>query len=437
MNAADTPRSRLTSRVFKRRIFTRLARVAGALTVAVALIIGAAQGSTPAYAVDYPSWSDVQAAQASEAGKQAEISRIQTLIAGLASETAAAQALAEQRGNEYQEAQSKFDTATVQAAQLKTDAEAKQAKADASIKQAGQLAAMMARSGGGALSVNLLVSDSSEAQALLYQLGAMSQLTGSSSRIYAVAERDSNDAGLATEQANVAAEALGALAAAAEVQRQQAIEAQQALEVSLAAQQDNQVTLETQLAVLSQNRAATADDYQAGVDARAAQAAAEAAAAAAAAAAAQASGGGGGSSAPNSGGWANPLPGSYSSDEFGMRVNPVDGGLRLHAGIDLVHRGGTCGAAVYAAGSGTVSYAGYNGGLGNNVQISHGGGVLTSYGHNTSLVVRYGQQVSAGQLIAYAGTTGNSTGCHVHFETRVNGTPQNPRPFMADRGVNF
>ena len=423
-------------------MFKRFGRVAGALAVAVALIIGAAQGSTPAYAVDYPSWSDVQAAQASEAGKQAEITRIQGLIAGLKSETAAAQALAVQRGYEYEEAQGKFDTATVQAAQLKTDAEAKQAKADVSIKQAGQLAALMARSGGGALSVNLLVADSSEAEALLYQLGAMSQLTGSSAKIYAVAAQDSNDASLATAQAAVAAEALGALAAAAEAQRLQAIGAQQALEVSLVAQQDNQVTLQTQLAVLSENRAATAADYQAGVDARAAQAAAEAAAAqaaaaAAAAAAANSGGGGRGSSAPSSGGWANPFPGSYSSDEFGMRVNPVDGGYRLHAGIDLVYRGGTCGAAVYAAGSGTVSYSGYNGGLGNNVQISHGGGVLTSYGHNSSLVARYGQQVDAGQLIAYAGSTGNSTGCHVHFETRVNGSPQNPRPFMADRGVNF
>lgn len=430
MNAAEAPRSPTKTTAFRRLAFKRFARVSGALAVAVALAIGSAQASAPAYAVDYPSWSDVQAAQASEAGKQAEITRIQDLISGLQSETAAAQALALQRGNEYQEAQSKFDTATVQAAQLKADAEAKQAKADASIKQAGQLAAMMARSGGGALSVNLLVADSSEASALLYQLGAMSQLTGSSSKIYAVAERDSNDASLATAQAAVAADALGALAAAAAALQQQAVEAQQALEASLAAQQTHQVDLQTQLAVLSQNRAATAADYQAGVDARAAQAAAEAAAAAA-------SGGSGGSSTPNSDGWADPLPGSHSSDEFGMRVNPVDGGYRLHAGIDLVYNGGTCGAAVYAASAGTVTYAGPNGGLGNNVQINHGGGILTSYGHNTSLVVNYGQQVDAGQLIAYAGTTGNSTGCHVHFETRVNGTPQNPRGFMADRGVNF
>ena len=430
MNAAKKARNRVTPVVA-----TRFARVSGAFVVAVALAIGAGQASAPAYAVDYPSWSDVQAAQSSETAKQAEIAKIQGLISGLASDTAAAQALAQQRGNEYEEAQSRFDTATVQAAELKADAEAKQAKADASIKQAGQLAAMMARSGGGALSVNLLVADSSQAQALLYQLGAMSQLTGSTAKIYAVAERDSNEASLATAQAKVAADALGALAAAADALRQQAVEAQQALESSLQAEKSHQVDLETQLAVLSQNRAATAADYQAGVNARAAQAAAEAAAAAAAAAATR--GSGGGSSYANSSGWANPLPGSHSSDEFGMRVNPVDGGYRLHAGIDLTYNGGTCGAAVYAAGGGTVTYAGYNGGLGNNVQISHGDGIRTSYGHNSSLVVSYGQQVDAGQLIAYAGTTGNSTGCHVHFETRVDGVPQNPRGFMADRGVNF
>jgi murein DD-endopeptidase MepM/ murein hydrolase activator NlpD len=120
-----------------------------------------------------------------------------------------------------------------------------------------------------------------------------------------------------------------------------------------------------------------------------------------------------------------------------MRVNPVDGGYRLHSGIDLNYNSGTCGAGVYAAAAGQVTYASYNGGYGNFVEINHGGGITTGYGHNTAIVVSRGSFVAAGDLIAYAGTTGNSTGCHVHFEVRQGGTAINPRPWMADRGVYF
>ena len=136
-------------------------------------------------------------------------------------------------------------------------------------------------------------------------------------------------------------------------------------------------------------------------------------------------------------GWASPFPGSHSSDEYGMRVNPVSGAYILHSGIDLVYNGGTCGAVVYAAAEGLVNYAGYNGGYGNFIRIDHGGGIATAYGHNTSLLVGNGSYVSVGQPIAYAGTTGNSTGCHVHFEVRENGTAINPRPFMAAQGIDF
>jgi murein DD-endopeptidase MepM/ murein hydrolase activator NlpD len=114
-----------------------------------------------------------------------------------------------------------------------------------------------------------------------------------------------------------------------------------------------------------------------------------------------------------------------------MRFHPIAHVNRLHAGIDLVQAGGgTCGAAVYASAAGTVIQSGYNGGLGYSVTISHGGGLTTVYGHNSSLVAGRGSDVGGGQLIAYAGTTGSSTGCHVHFETRVNGTSQNPRDFV-------
>jgi murein DD-endopeptidase MepM/ murein hydrolase activator NlpD len=119
---------------------------------------------------------------------------------------------------------------------------------------------------------------------------------------------------------------------------------------------------------------------------------------------------------------------------FGWRATPpgtIDfygSGGYMHTGIDF---GAPCGTPVYAPAAGTVFSAGWSGdGGGNNVKISHGvvqGNSLTTiYYHNTSVVVSVGQQVSQGQLIAYSGTTGNSTGCHSHFETWLNGKAVDP-----------
>lgn len=391
-------------------------------TVALSLVAFGGFAAAPAFAVDYPSWDDVKAAQSNEATKQTEIERISGLINALAAETAAAQQLAEQRGAAYQVAQAAFDTASFKASELQAQADAAQGRADAAKRQAGQLAALMAKSGGSALSVNLLTASSDEADSLLYQLGTMSRLTGSSTDLHEQAEQHTNTAKSLTAQATVAAKELEGLAAEAQQLRDAAVESQLALQTSLDNQLGKEAELKAQLSVLSDNRSATEADYRAGVAAREA---------------AQRPPSSPGSSEPSPSGWANPFPGSYSSDEYGMRVNPVDGGYRLHAGIDLVYNSGTCGAPVYAAAGGQVTYSGYNGGFGNNVQINHGDGSATSYSHNSGLVVGVGQSVSAGQLIAYAGSTGNSTGCHVHFEVRVGGSTTDPRPFMANRGVGL
>nr|WP_254281027.1 M23 family metallopeptidase [Frigoribacterium sp. VKM Ac-2836] len=108
----------------------------------------------------------------------------------------------------------------------------------------------------------------------------------------------------------------------------------------------------------------------------------------------------------------------------------------MHDGIDLAPG---CNSPIYAATSGTVTFAGQASGYGNYVQVSHGGGVSTAYGHivNGGIKVSRGQSVVAGQLIALVGSTGNSTGCHLHFETRVGGASTNPVPFMAARGVRL
>jgi murein DD-endopeptidase MepM/ murein hydrolase activator NlpD len=121
------------------------------------------------------------------------------------------------------------------------------------------------------------------------------------------------------------------------------------------------------------------------------------------------------------------------SSEFGLRFHPVLRISRLHAGIDFA---APCGSPVYAAGDGEVILAtpvGQSGGYGNRLVISHGlqGGVdlTTTYNHLTSFAVTSGR-VARGQLVAYSGNTGLSTGCHLHFETRADGTPVNPRSWF-------
>jgi len=132
-------------------------------------------------------------------------------------------------------------------------------------------------------------------------------------------------------------------------------------------------------------------------------------------------------------GWALPVHGSLT-DVFGPRPSRPLGTDPFHPGDDL---GAACGTTIYAAASGTVERAGPFSGYGNFILIDHCGGVETAYGHirDGGLGVTVGQQVAAGQPIAQVGSTGLSTGCHLHFEVRVNGLQIDPQPFMAARGV--
>ena len=112
---------------------------------------------------------------------------------------------------------------------------------------------------------------------------------------------------------------------------------------------------------------------------------------------------------------------------FGGRSSPGGIGSTNHKGIDIANGYGT---AIYAADGGTVTYAGWMGGYGYLVQISHGNGYVTYYGHNSSLLVSVGQHVYKGQQIARMGSTGNSTGNHCHFEIRYNGVAKNPLNYL-------
>lgn len=126
------------------------------------------------------------------------------------------------------------------------------------------------------------------------------------------------------------------------------------------------------------------------------------------------------------GGMIWPISGPITS-EFGWRVHPITGTQKFHSGIDI---GGDYGEPVVAAASGVVTDACWISGYGNTVIIDHGGGISTLYGHNQGFAVSEGQTVSQGQVIAYCGSTGNSTGPHCHFEVRENGSVVSPYGYL-------
>jgi murein DD-endopeptidase MepM/ murein hydrolase activator NlpD len=120
-----------------------------------------------------------------------------------------------------------------------------------------------------------------------------------------------------------------------------------------------------------------------------------------------------------------PCPSSYNiTSAFGMRKHPILRKYKMHTGVDISAQKG---ASIVAANSGTVIMAQYDkNGYGNMVVIDHGGGITTLYGHASKLLVKVGQEVKAGDVIAKVGSTGLSTGNHLHFEVRVNGEPKDP-----------
>ena len=131
---------------------------------------------------------------------------------------------------------------------------------------------------------------------------------------------------------------------------------------------------------------------------------------------------------PPSGGGAMiwPVSGPITSP-FGWRTHPIFGTQRFHSGLDI---GSDYGVPICAALGGVVIESGWIGGYGNTIMIDHGGGIVTLYGHNESLAVGVGQTVSQGQVVAYCGSTGNSTGPHCHFEVRLNGEPVSPYNYL-------
>ena len=119
----------------------------------------------------------------------------------------------------------------------------------------------------------------------------------------------------------------------------------------------------------------------------------------------------------------------WISSSFGYRKSPFTGRREFHSGLDIATRLGT---PIVATADGVVNYVGRKGLLGNLVTINHGHGIITRYGHISKALVKRGAKVKRGETIALIGSTGRSTGPHVHYEVRLNGVPVNPKKYIID-----
>ena len=388
----------------------------GASAVATTCVLLFTPALNPAYATTYPTWQDVLNARNDVAAKEKAIADLQAILGGLNDAADKANQEAQRVGNIYQEAQQAYDEAAYKADQLQAQADAAKQAAEDSRIRAGQFISELARVGSVNISTSLLA-DSSGAKDLLSRLGFASVIASQADGIYQMAVRDQNSAQSLTDQAKVAEQLRDDLRAEAEKAFEKAQKAAMAAAAALQEQQAHEATLKAQLATLVENRIATEEEFQQG----------------------QNQGGQQGSDLPagqiSASGWAKPASG-YISSGFGYRVHPIYGTVMLHAGTDIA---GSCGTPIYAAKDGTVTYAGWSGGYGNFVLIAHDGGVSTAYGHIMTghTYVTFGSKVSAGTHIADIGNTGGSTGCHLHFEVRLNGKATNPVPFMRAKGISL
>ncbi|MFF1572554.1 NlpC/P60 family protein [Leifsonia sp. NPDC058292] len=234
------------------------AGVMGVVTASIGVV------TPPAFADDYPSWNDVQQAKANVTNQQAMIDNITKLISGLQSAVDAARVESEKAAESYFQAKDALDAATAKQADLEKQAGEAASKAKTSQMRAGLLASHLAKSGGGDVSVDLMLKgggSGSAADKLLYQLGTMSKLTAQSKDVYEQATKDKNTAEALTAQAKVAKAARADLATQASDALAAAQAAQTKVQSALAAQQQKSTELVAQLATLKNSTATTEAAY--------------------------------------------------------------------------------------------------------------------------------------------------------------------------------
>ena len=410
-----------TERARSRR--ARLARIRViAAIVALGLVpvsalaggISAPADAASALRTDDVTWDQVAAAQADVDATAKLVATIKSQLAGLQAAVDATQADAEAKGIVYGRAQDDLDNQQYKVDTLQAQQNAAQSQADDAKKTSNQLLAAIGRSGGG-FDVTTTLMTSSNPGATLAKLSTYGQVTGRAKQIFAKALAAQNALKAIKDQADVAKGILAKLKDIAQTAFETAQAAAEAAQTALATQQAAEAQLEAKLSVLTEHRDATLADYNATLLAK---------------------WGPGAAGIVSASGWANPANG-YLGDRFGLRYHPIYHIWKLHSGQDISGTG--CGANIYAAHSGTVVYAGPNGDLGNFIELDNGGGVTTGYGHIIAggILVKIGSHVGPGQLIAKVGSTGGSTGCHLHYMVRINGALTDPLQFMRDRGVTL
>jgi cell wall-associated NlpC family hydrolase len=348
---------------FRRPAITISAAALGVLTAGVGIVAH----PSPADAVEYPSWDDVQHAKASVNAQKAMVDKINSLVAHLQSQATDAGIRSEEAVEAYNQAQADLDDATQKAAELQSKADAAQKAAETSTVRAGLLASHLMRTAGTDGSIGLLLEggDAGAADKLLYQLGTMSQLTAQSRKVYDQAVADRNTAESLAAQAKAAQKAKKKAADDAQQALKTAQDAAAAAQAAVSTQQQKQTELTAQLASLQNTSTAVAAQYVAGQQAIAQQKAAEAAAerqrkaAAAAAAAAAAkpkpaapaapaapaqnsggsSGGSGSSSGGSSGGSSAPAPQTGNGAPNAAIVNQAIAYARAQIGKPYVFGG--------------------------------------------------------------------------------------------------
>ncbi|MBE7200473.1 MAG: M23 family metallopeptidase [Parafilimonas terrae] len=385
-----------------------------ALVLALAAVIGLAPVPQSAQAADYPSWQDVQNAIADVKANEALQAQLTAQVQQLQQEQAAAEELSRQKGEIYGKAQDSVDEQQYKVDQLQAQVDTAKASADAAKKQVDGLLSELAKPGKSDLTSSL-ISHPGDTKDLLYKLGAAAKLTQTSQDLYAKAIEDRNTVQTLTDQANVARQELERRREIAKKAFEDAQAAAAVAQEKTAAANTHLEEAKAQIVALQQKSMQVQADYAAGL------AAAQAAA---------------GAEVNLRTGWARPARGPISSG-FGMRYHPIYHTWKLHSGTDIA---AGCGAPIFAGHAGTVVYAGWYSDLGNFIEIDHGNGLVTGYGHivNGGIMVSNGQEVKAGQQIAKVGSTGGSTGCHLHYMVRTGGLwgpVQDPVPFMRGQGM--
>ncbi|MGY4645703.1 peptidoglycan DD-metalloendopeptidase family protein [Cellulomonas sp. URHB0016] len=425
----------------------RLPAVAAAMTLVLGIALATAAGADPVddkrRAAEQKQAANAQAREDAEEAMEGLDANLQAVVAALQAVQAqipAAQAALDAANAALEKAQreaaiiaARLQDATEQEASITTTIDQDAQKAADLRAAIGQMAREAYRSGGEVSGVGIVL-DAQSTEDFVQRYGLMSTALrtqaqvldelkateaknrNAQARLVAVRDRVA-ELKVAADQKVVEADAARAAAAAA----------RKTLDDLLAQQVAAQANLEAQKAALAAQLAAI-DAEAARVQAELEAAIAEQRARDAAAGKAQTPG---------------PLPGALFGNptatdpivvtsEYGQRFHPILHYWRLHAGIDLRDH---CGQPVYAGRAGTVQWARPRTGFGNQVMVDHGfvnGNALsTSYNHLTSFAVGAGQRVGAGQLVGYAGNTGTSAACHLHFEVYVNGSTVNPRPLLG------